>query len=222
MGDVEIISEIHPSAGIARDARIGPFCVIGPDVMIGPRTMLGRHVTVTNSVKIGSGNIIGDGSVLGAIPQDLKYRGSETLLIIGHNNRIGRNVTMHIGTEAGGYVTCIGDGNVIMEGAHIAHDCFVDDSTHLGRMMQLAGHVRVQSGAVLEDLSGVHHFVTIGKYARVGCRTPVRRDVPPYTVFASEDYGWTPPSGQITRRMDGSQQRLFRSLSQSGSTVRSQ
>ncbi len=187
-------SEIHPSARVAPDAKIGPFCVIGPDVTIGPGTVLGRRVTVTGNTTIGSGNIIGDGCVLGATPQDLKYRGADCLLVIGHNNRIGRNVTVHIGTEPGGYVTRIGDDNFLMEGVHVAHDCFVDNRVHLGRMVQLAGHILIQDGVVMDDMSGAHHFVTIGRYARVGRRTPVRRDVPPYTNFFTEDYGWTAPS----------------------------
>lgn len=194
MTTLEVTREIDPLARIASDARIGPYCVIGPDVIIGPGTVLGRRVVVTNNTTIGSGNVVGDGCVFGAKPQDLKYRGSDCLLVIGHNNRFGPMVTAHIGTEPGGFVTRIGDGNTILQGCHIAHDCFVDDQTHLGRCVQLAGHILVQSGAVMEDLSGAHHFVTIGRYARIGPRTPVRRDVPPFTNFFSENYGWTPPS----------------------------
>jgi len=194
--DLKVVSEIDPAANIAPDVRIGGHCVIGPGVRIGPGTVIGRHVTVLNTTKIGSGNVIGDGCVLGAIPQDLKYKGAEMLLVVGHKNRIGRNVTMNIGTESGGGVTRVGDGNTVMEGSHIAHDCFVDDNTYFGRCAQLAGHIRVQTGAVIGDLSGVHHFVTVGKYACVGPRTPVRRDVPSYTMFSSEDYGWSPPSVQ--------------------------
>ncbi len=194
MAKVEIKAEIHHSARVAPDAIVGPFCVIGPDVTIGPGTVLGRRVTVTGNTTIGSGNIIGNGCVLGATPQDLKYRGADCLLVIGHNNRIGRNVTIHIGTEPGGYVTRIGDENTLLEGVHVAHDCFVDNHVHLGRSVQLAGHILVQDGTVMEDMSGAHHFVTIGRYSRVGRRTPVRRDVPPFTNFFSEDYGWTAPS----------------------------
>jgi UDP-N-acetylglucosamine acyltransferase len=194
MVEVQTIREIHSSARIASDAKIGPYSVIGPDVIIGPGTVLGRSVTVTGHTTIGSGNIIGDGCVLGCTPQDMKYRGASTMLVIGHKNQIGPLVTIHIGTELGGYVTRIGNDNVLMGGCHIAHDCFVDNHTHIGRCVQLAGHILVQDGAVLEDMSGAHHFVTIGRYARIGPRTPVRRDVPPFTNFFSEDYGWTPPS----------------------------
>ncbi len=194
MSTLEVLSEIHPSARIAADAKIGPFCVIGPEVTIGPDSELGRRVTVLGNTTIGSGNHIGDGCVLGGVPQDLKYRGADTLLAIGHNNRIGRNVTVHIGTETGGYATRIGNDNLLREGVHVAHDCFIDNRTEIGRSVQLAGHILVQSGVVMADLSGAHHFVTIGRYARIGPRTPVRRDVPPYTNFYSQDYGWTAPS----------------------------
>ncbi len=194
MADLQVLREIDPSARVAPDVTIGPYCVIGPDVTIGPRTVLGRRVTVAGNTTIGSGNVIQDACVLGAIPQDLKYRGADTVLVIGHNNRLGRMVTAHTGTESGGFVTRIGDGNVLQDGTHVAHDCYVDDRTHIGRSVQLAGHIRVHDGAVIEDLAGIHHFVTIGRFARVGPGTPVRRDVPPFTDFFSEDYGWTAPS----------------------------
>lgn len=180
---VETIREVHPSAKIAPDVKIGEFSVIGPDVTLGPGTVIGRNVTIVGNTTVGSGNFIDDASVLGVVPQDLKYRGSPALLIIGHNNRIGRRVTMHIGTEPGGFVTRVGDNNIFRENSHMAHDCFVDDNAVIGRSVQLAGHILVQNGAVLEDMVGVHHFVTIGRYSRIATMTPVRRDVPPYTMF---------------------------------------
>jgi UDP-N-acetylglucosamine acyltransferase len=189
MIDVSVLREIDPAALIAPDAVVGPYCVIGPMVTIGPGTVLTRRVTVTGRTTIGSGNMIEEGCVLGGEPQDLKYAGSPTLLIIGHRNHIGRNITIHIGTESGGYLTRIGNDNVLGDGAHVAHDCYVDDRVHLGRSVLLAGHIRVHTGAVIEDLSGLHHFVTVGRYARVGRQTPVRRDVPPFTVFGSDAHG---------------------------------
>lgn len=195
MTDITVLREIDPLARVSADARIGPFCVIGPQVTIGPGTVLVGRVTVLNHTTIGSGNYIDEGCVLGAEPQDLKYKGHPTLLQIGHRNRLGRQVTAHIGTETGGFLTRIGDDNVLLDGSHIAHDCFVDDRTHIGRQALLAGHIKVETGAVVGDLVGVHHFVTIGRFAKVGDRTPVRRDVPPYTIFDSIEYDWaTPPA----------------------------
>ena len=194
MSDVEVLREIAPSSRVAAEAEIGPYCVVGPDVTIGPGTVLVRRVMVLGRTTIGSGNVIGEGCVLGTIPQDLKYAGAPTLLIVGHRNRFGPRVTAHIGTEVGGYVTRIGNDNVLRGGCHIAHDCYIDDHATLGRDVLLAGHVLVQTGAVIEDLAGAHHFTTIGRYARVGPRTAVRRDVPPFTDFYSQDPEQMPPA----------------------------
>lgn len=193
MRDVQVLCEIDPAAQIASDTVIGPYCVVGPHVTIGPGSELVCRVSVRGHVIIGSGNRFGEGCAIGEEPQDLKYAGAPTLVIIGHGNRFGRAVTVHIGTEAGGHLTRIGDDNVLDDGSHVAHDCFLDDRTYLGRNVLLAGHIRIRTGAVVEDMVGVHHFVTIGQHARVGARTPVRRDVPPYTCFASEDYDWSSP-----------------------------
>lgn len=192
MSPLSVMREIHPSARVASTAKIGAYCVIGPHVTIGPGTVLNQRVIVSGHTTIGSGNVIGEGCILGADPQDLKYAGAPTLLVIGHRNRFGRCVTAHIGTETGGYLTRVGDDNKILDGTHIAHDCYVDDRTRLGRNVQLAGHIRVQSGAVLEDMTAVHHFVTIGRYARVTRCTPVRRDVPPFTRFECRGDDVTP------------------------------
>jgi UDP-N-acetylglucosamine acyltransferase len=193
MTEITVIREIDPAAQVSPDAQIGPFCVVGPRVTIGPGTVLSRRVSVTGNTTIGSGNYFDEGCVIGALPQDLKYKGSPTLLVIGHRNHFGRSVTAHIGTETGGYVTSVGNHNFFGDRAHIAHDCYVDNDTRIGQDVLLAGHIRVQDGAVIDDLVGVQHFVTIGKYSRVGTRTPVRRDVPPYTFFYSEDCDWAEP-----------------------------
>lgn len=195
MTAIEVLREIDPSARVSAEAKIGPFCVIGPHVTIGPDTTLVRRVSVSGRTTIGSGNTFEEGCVIGATPQDLKYKGGSTLLVIGHQNYFGRAVTAHLGTELGGFVTRIGDRNVLSDGAHIAHDCFIDNDVHIGRDVMLAGHILVQDGASIGDLVGVQHFVTIGRFANVGSRTPVRRDVPPYTNFGSDNYDWAlPPS----------------------------
>ncbi|HET6426948.1 MAG TPA: acyl-ACP--UDP-N-acetylglucosamine O-acyltransferase [Phycisphaerae bacterium] len=186
--DLSVTREIAPGAEVSADASIGPFCVIGPEVKIRPGTVLAQRVTVIGRTVLGRDNDIAPGCVLGAPPQDLKYRGRPTWLIVGDRNVFRANVTAHVGTEAGGYLTRIGDDNVLAGGAHVAHDCYVDDRTRLGVCVMLAGHVRVETGAVVGDYTGAHHFTTIGAYARVEPRTPVRRDVPPYTIFSSLGY----------------------------------
>jgi len=192
--DVTVTREIAQGARVHPSARIGPFCTIGPDVVIGAGTVLSARVRVWGKTIIGRDNLIQDGCVLGSVPQDLKYRGRSTWLLIGDRNHFGPNVTAHVGTEEGGFLTRIGNDNVLDAGAHVAHDCFVDDRTHLGRGVLLAGHIRVEDGAVIEDLTGAHHFTTIGRFSRVASRTPVRRDVPPYTVFSSLGYYTAPPA----------------------------
>ncbi|MFP4053794.1 MAG: hypothetical protein ACLFV7_08020 [Phycisphaerae bacterium] len=192
MAEVEVLREIDPGAHISPEATVGPYCVVGPNVTVGPRTVLERRVSVLGSTSIGSDNYIGEGCVLGGLPQDLKYEGTRTRAIIGHRNRFGREVTVHIGTEQGGFLTRVGNDNYLADRCHVAHDCYVDDHTHLGVMTLLAGHIRVMTGAVIEDLVGLHHFTTVGRYAHVLSRTPVRRDVPPFTVFGHQDDDWVP------------------------------
>jgi UDP-N-acetylglucosamine acyltransferase len=195
MPEVSVIREIAPSAQVAAGAAVGAYCVVGPHVTVGAGTVLSRRVTLLGHTTIGGDNLIGEGCVLGADPQDLKYAGGPTRLVLGARNRLGREVTIHIGTETGGQLTRVGDDNLLMDGCHVAHDCYVDDRVVLGRNVLLAGHIRVQTGAVIEDLCGLHHFVTVGRFARVGGHTPVRRDVPPFTVFGGLDHDWdAPPS----------------------------
>jgi UDP-N-acetylglucosamine acyltransferase len=190
--DLTVTREIAEGARVHPEARVGPFCTIGPEVVVGAGTVLESRVSLLGRTTVGSDNLIQAGCVLGSVPQDLKYRGRPTYLIIGDRNRLGPNVTAHVGTEAGGYLTRIGNGNVLEAGAHVAHDCYVDDHTRLCAGVLLAGHIRVEDGAVIEETAGVHHFTTIGRFARVGARTPVRRDVPPFALFASTSYYDTP------------------------------
>jgi len=151
---------------------------------------------VLGKTSIGEDNFISEGSVLGAAPQDLKYDGGPTQLIIGSGNFFGRNVTAHIGTELGGGFTRIGSNTHLDAGCHIAHDCYVDDDAYLGTKVLLAGHIHIQRGALIENLSGAHHFTTVGRFARVGPRTAIRRDVPPFTNFYSQNQDLQAPSVQ--------------------------
>ncbi len=194
MSELTVMREVDSSAKISSDAYIGPFCVVGPDVSIGAGTRLQRRVIVSGWTTIGSDNIFSEGCVIGETPQDLKYTSEPSLLVIGDRNRFDRGVTAHIGTGGGGGLTRIGDDNVLSAGSHVAHDCFVDNGVYMGVSVLLAGHVRIEAGAVIEDFAGAHHFTTIGRYARVRLRTAVRRDVPPYTDFYSDNTDWKPPS----------------------------
>ena len=193
MVPIDVVSEIAPGAQVDDSADVGRWCVIGPEARIGPGTRLQSHVTLLGRTTIGRDNVIAPGSVIGGEPQDKKYRGGAAWLIIGDRNHIGRNVTINVGTELGGRVTYIGDDNVIDDAAHVAHDCYITHHVHLHRKVLLAGHIVIEPGAIVESMTGIHHFVRLGRYCRIGTRTPVRRDVPPYVHYYSHDYYWDPP-----------------------------
>jgi UDP-N-acetylglucosamine acyltransferase len=192
MSTVEVLREVDGAANVSPEAEIGPYCVIGPGVTIGAGSRLFSRVSVTGDTTLGRDNVVEDGCVLGGLPQDLKFKGEHTRLVIGDRNHLRREVTCHLGTEFGGFLTYIGNDNVLMDRSHVAHDCYLDDHTVIGEMTLLAGHIHVQSGAVIEAMVGVQSFATIGRHAHVGPRTPVRRDVPPFTSFFSRDCDWSP------------------------------
>ena len=181
-------SHIHPSAVIAsgaeidREARIGPYCVIGQHVVIGPGCELFSHVAIDGHTRIGANNRIFPFASLGHQPQDLKYKGEPSQLIIGDNNTIRENVTINLGTEGGGMVTRVGNGNLIMAYAHVAHDCALGNGIVLANCATLAGHVHVHDGAIIGGLAGVHQFVRIGSNAMIGGACAVNKDVPPFCM----------------------------------------
>ncbi|MDD4888635.1 MAG: acyl-ACP--UDP-N-acetylglucosamine O-acyltransferase [Phycisphaerae bacterium] len=183
MPKISPLSEVSPAARIADDVEIGPFCVVGPEVTLGAGCKLMNNVTIIGRTTIGRENVFYPFVVIGTPPQDLKFRGTATRIEIGDRNAFREYVTVHPGTEAGGELTRVGSDSLFMIGSHIAHDCLLDDKVMLGNYSQLAGHVRMEHNSVLSALSGVHHFVTIGKYAFIGGLTAVKRDIPPFTIF---------------------------------------
>lgn len=182
------MKKIHPSAiidetaKIADSAEIGPYCVIGPDVEIGARTVLHNHVTVQRNTTIGRENVIYPYSVIGADPQDRKFHGEHCECLIGDNNQIREHVTIHRGTGNGGGVTSLGNENLIMVSAHIAHDCRLGHRIIIANQVMLAGHVIVQDDANIGGGAGIHHFATIGECAFVGGLTRITKDVPPFMI----------------------------------------
>ena len=179
---------IHPPAYVAPGAElddsvvVGPFCYVGSRVRIGADTWLGPHVTLQGRTTIGERNQIVGQAAIGGPPQDLKYAGEESALVIGDDNVIREFVTMNIGTAAGSWITSVGSRNLIMACAHVAHDCVLEDEVILGNNVLLAGHVRVESQAIVSGGTAVNHFVTIGTLAMVGGMSRVVKDVPPYMV----------------------------------------
>ena len=173
---------VHPSAEFDSGVTVGPYCVIGPGVRLGAGTRLHNHVTIESRTTIGRDNDVFPFAVLGAEPQDLKFRGHDTELVIGDRNKIREHATIHRGTEFGGYRTVIGSDCLVMVGVHVAHDCVVEDEVVIANGCMLGGHCRIEFGAALGGGAGVHHFATVGTLAFVGGMSRISKDVPPYCV----------------------------------------
>lgn len=171
---------IEDGAKLAADVVVGPYCVIGPEVEIGAGTQLKSHVVVMGRTRIGSNNQIFPFASLGSAPQDLKYKGETSELIIGDHNVIREHATLNPGTETGGMLTKVGNHNLLMVGAHVAHDCQIGDHCILVNNATLAGHVVMEDYAILGGLSACHQFVRIGRHAMVGGMSGVEADVIPF------------------------------------------
>ncbi|WP_114391769.1 acyl-ACP--UDP-N-acetylglucosamine O-acyltransferase [Oleisolibacter albus] len=177
---------VDPAARLGADVSIGPFCVVGPDVELGDGVRLISHVVVDGRTRIGSGTVIYPFASIGLPPQDLKYRGEPSELVIGRNNRIREHVTMNPGTEGGGMLTSVGDGGLFMVGVHIGHDCRVGNGVIFANNATLGGHVEVGDYTVIGGLSAVHQFVRIGAHAMIGGMTGVEADVVPFGLVKGE------------------------------------
>ena len=171
---------VAPGATLAEDVSIGPYCVVGGEVVLGAGVTLIAHIVVDGRTTIGEKTRIFPFASIGLEPQDLKYRGEKSRLVIGRHNTIREHVTMNPGTEGGGMVTRVGDHGLFMVGAHVAHDCQIGDHVIMANNATLAGHVVVEDYALLGGLSAVHQFVRIGQHAMIGGMSGVERDVIPY------------------------------------------
>ncbi len=179
-------ANIHPSAIIEEGALIGdgvtvgPFCIVGPQVVLHDRVELKSHVVVTGQTEIGEDTVVFSFSVIGEIPQDLKFKGEATKLVIGKRNRIREHVTINTGTEGGGGLTKIGDDGLLMAGCHIAHDAQLGNNVIIVNSTAIAGHVIIDDDVIVGGLCGVHQFVRIGRGAIIGALTMVTNDVIPH------------------------------------------
>lgn len=173
---------VNPKAEIAEGVEIGPYAVIGPNVKIGAKTQIGAHTVVEGCTTIGQENKIGHFASVGGAPQDMKYRGEPTQLIIGDRNMIREFTTLHTGTIQDQGITKIGNDNWIMAYVHIAHDCVVGNNTIFSNNAQIAGHVHVDDHAILGGMSGVHQFVRIGEHSMIGGASKLVQDLPPYVI----------------------------------------
>lgn len=183
---------IHPTAIIAPGAKldptvtVGPYAVIGEHVTIGAGSSVGPHAVIEGRTTIGTENQIFQFVSIGAVPQDLKFHGEESFLIIGDRNKIREFVTIHLGTEDGGGVTTVGNDGLFMAYSHVAHDCVVKDHVILANGATLAGHVEVDDFAILGGLSAVHQFTRIGCHVMASGGSMIAQDVAPFSIVQGD------------------------------------
>jgi UDP-N-acetylglucosamine acyltransferase len=178
--DIHPTAIVHPSAQIGAGTVIGPYVTIGERVTIGKDCRIGASCVIDGVTEIGEGNEIFPMTSIGLVPQDLKFGGEPTRVVIGDKNVIREFVTIHRGTAGGGGLTSIGNHNLLMAYTHIAHDCHVGSETILANAATLAGHVEIQDYATVGAFSGVHQFCRVGKYAFIGGYSVVTKDALPF------------------------------------------
>jgi UDP-N-acetylglucosamine acyltransferase len=171
---------IDSKAKISSNVEIGPYTIIGPHVEIDDDVVIQSHVNITGHSIIGKNNRIYPMASIGSDPQDLKYNGENTSLVIGSNNTIREHVTINTGTMQGGGVTKVGNNNLIMIGAHIAHDCIIGNNIVMANNSAVAGHAKIEDFVIIGAKCGIQQFTRIGKMAMIGGMTGVSRDVIPY------------------------------------------
>jgi UDP-N-acetylglucosamine acyltransferase len=183
-------NNIHPTAIISDKAIlgenvfIGPYCVVGEHVQIGDGCELISHVVLTGHTTLGKNNRVFPFASIGHEPQDLKYYGEASEVIIGDGNTIRENVTINPGTEGGGMLTKLGNNNLLMAYSHVAHDCILGSDIVMANCAALAGHVSVDDGAIIGGMSAIHQFLRIGRYAMIGGMSGIVKDVPPFCLTA--------------------------------------
>lgn len=172
---------IDPSATIASNTTVGPYCVIGANVNIGSGCELKSHVVIDGITDIGDNNTFFPFAAIGQLTQDLKYQGEPTTLKIGNNNTFRENTTVHRSTTAD-TTTTIGDNNLLLAYSHVAHDCIVGSHCILSNAASLAGHVVVEDHVIVSGMSGVHQFCRLGAHAIIGGMAKIVQDVPPFVI----------------------------------------
>lgn len=173
---------VDPGATLAERVKIGPYSVIGENVEIGRNTTIGAHVNIDGWTKIGEECMIFPFAAVGGAPQDLKFEGKKTGLVIGNKNTIREFVTINRATLHGGGKTIVGDNNLLMAYCHIAHDCRLGNNIVVSNAATLAGHISIDDCAVVGGLVAIHQFSRVGAYSFIGGASAVARDVPPYLM----------------------------------------
>ena len=180
---------VDKKAKISAKAIIGPYSIVGPNVEIGEGAEIQSHVNISGNTIIGNNTKIFSFASIGTNPQDLKYKGEDTKLEIGSNNIIREHVTINTGTDGGGGITKVGNNNLIMIGAHIAHDCVVGNNVVIANSAAIAGHARISDDVIIGGNCGIQQFTRIGKMAMIGGMSGVSRDVIPYGLsFGNRNY----------------------------------
>lgn len=180
MADIHPTAIVSPEADLDEGVEIGPYAIVGPQVKIGAGSRVGAHSVIAGHTTLGRNNVVFHHVSIGAVPQDLKYRGEDTEVVIGDDNTLREFVTVHVGTVTGRGVTTIGNHNLLMNYSHIAHDCCIGDRVIVANGAQFAGHVAVEDHVVVGALVGVHQYVRIGESAILGAGSMVSQDVPPF------------------------------------------
>ena len=179
---------IHPTAIVDSRAEIGAgvhlgaYSLVGPDVKLGDRTRIGPHVVIEGHTTIGPESEIFQFAAIGAAPQDLKYRGEPSTLVLGARNKVREFVTLHPGTAAGTMSTIIGDNNLFMANSHVGHDCRIGSNNVFANSVALAGHVTIFNNVILGGMVGIHQHCRIGNYVIVSAGSMVGHDIPPYCM----------------------------------------
>lgn len=225
MNKVHSTALVDPAAELADDVEVGPFSIIGSKVRVASGTWIGPHVVLTGRTTIGQNNRIFQFSSLGEEPQDKKYGGEDTELIIGDNNTIREMCTFSRGTVQGGGKTIIGNNNWIMACVHIAHDCILGDNIIMANNTSLAGHVTVGNYAILSGYSLIHQFCSVGEHSLTSFASFVNQSIPPYVTVSGDKAkargvnteglrrrGFTPEQIQQVRR-------AYKVLYRSGNTL---
>lgn len=177
---------VHPGARLAADVEVGPYAIIGDEVEIADGSEVQAHVVIAGPARIGQRNRFFPACAIGLIPQDLKFRGERSEVVIGDDNTFREFCTVHRGTASGSALTRIGSHNFIMAYVHIAHDCVLGDHIILGNGATLAGHVRIEDYANVGAFCGVHQFCRIGRHSFVGGYSVLTQDVLPFSRTVSE------------------------------------
>lgn len=207
-------TNIHPTALVSPKAELGEGVVIGHCAIVEDNVVIGDHsrvepfASVKSYTRMGKNNTIHSYAMVGGIPQDLKFHGEESWLEMGNNNHVREFATLHRGTEGGGGVTKIGDGNLLMAYTHIAHDCRLGNQIIMSNAATLAGHVIVGDGAILGGLCAVHQFCRIGTHAFVGGMSGIGMDVPPFMLASGHRADLHGPNLVGLRRMQASRETL--------------